>query len=254
MLSQPRIQIRDLRITLSDRVVLNGVDLDVHDGENLVLLGTSGSGKTVLLRCILGLLEPDGGSIRIDSQETMNLGERARNALLRRVGVLFQRNALFDSLTVWENVAFGLIEARGMPRGRAKAVALARLADVGLDIATAELLPVELSGGMQKRVALARALAADPEFLFLDNPVAGLDPMLTQGIDDLIVERMCALGATAISITQDAQSVHRIADRVAMLWQGRIVWAGPAASVGKSGNPYVDQLIHGRIEGPISER
>jgi phospholipid/cholesterol/gamma-HCH transport system ATP-binding protein len=250
-LSQPRIEIRGLRLAFGAQVVLDGIDLDVHERENLVLMGTSGSGKTVLLRCILGLLEPDMGSIRIDGQETTDLSERARNALLLKTGVLFQRNALFDSLTAWENVAFGLIEPRRMPRGRAKEVALSKLAEVGLDADTAELLPAELSGGMQKRVALARALAADPEFLFLDNPVAGLDPVLTHGIDHLIAERVSALGATAISITQDADSVRRIADRVAMLWQGRIVWTGLAAAIDNSGNPFVDQLVHGRIEGPI---
>lgn len=254
MLSEPRIQIRDLRLAFGLQVVLDGVDLDVHGGENLALLGTSGSGKTVLLRCILGLLEPEGGSIRIDGQETVGLGGRARDAFLRKTGVLFQRNALFDSLTVWENVAFPLTEARRMPRSRAKEVALAKLAEVGLDAAAAELLPAELSGGMQKRVAFARAIAADPEFLFLDNPVAGLDPMLTHGIDDLIAERMGALGATAILITQDADSVRRVADRAAMLWKGRIVWAGTAAVIDASGNPYVDQLIHGRIDGPIRPR
>ena len=248
---RPRIQIRDLRLAFGAQVVLDGVDLDVYGGENLVLMGTSGSGKTVLLRCVLGLLEPDAGSIQIDGQETVGLGERARDAILRRTGVLFQRNALFDSLAVWENVAFPLTEARRVPRPRAKEIALAKLAGVGLDAAAAELSPAELSGGMQKRVAFARAIAADPEFLFLDNPVAGLDPMLTQGIDDLIVERVRASGATAISITQDADSVRRIADRVAMLWAGRIVWTGPAASVDDSGDPFVDQLIHGRIEGPI---
>ena len=251
MPSEPRIQIQGLRLAFGDQVVLDGVDLDIQGGENLVLMGISGSGKTVLFRCILGLLEPDAGSIRIDGKETVGLDGRARDEVLRRTGVLFQRNALFDSMTVWENVAFPLIAARRMPHGQAKQAAVAKLAEVGLDAAVAELSPAELSGGMQKRVALARAIAADPEFLLLDNPVAGLDPMLTRGIDDLIIERVRALGATAISITQDAESVRRIADQVAMLWNGRIVWAGPAATIDASGNPYVDQLIHGRTEGPI---
>ena len=249
--SHARIAIRGLRVSFGKTTVLDGVDLDVGAGENLVLLGTSGSGKTVLLRCIIGLLQPDSGSIRIDGQETTTLGVRARDALMSRVGVLFQRNALFDSLMVWENVVFGLIQRGQLPRAAARAVALEKLVAVGLDETAADLSPAELSGGMQKRVALARALAPDPEFLFLDDPVAGLDPMLTHDMDDLIAERVRTLGATGISITQDVGSARRIADRVAMLWQGRIVWAGPADQLDVSGNPFVDQFVQGRISGPI---
>ena len=249
--SRPRLEIRGVRLSFGASIVLDGVDLDVRGGENLVLIGTSGSGKTVLLRCILGLLQPDSGSIRIDGQETTTLGGRARDALMRRIGVLFQRNALFDSLTVWENVVFGLMQTGQMPRAAARALALDKLASVGLDETAADLSPAELSGGMQKRVALARAIASNPEFLLLDDPVAGLDPMLTQDIDDLIVERVRTLGATGLSITQDVGSIRRIADRVAMLWQGRIVWTGPADRIDESGNPFVDQFVHGRIAGPI---
>lgn len=246
-----RLEIRGVRLSFGASMVLDGVDLDVLEGENLVLIGTSGSGKTVLLRCILGLLQPDSGSIRIDGQETTTIGGRARDALMQRVGVLFQRNALFDSLTVWENVVFGLMQRGQMPRARARALALDKLAAVGLDETAADLSPAELSGGMQKRVALARAIASNPEFLFLDDPVAGLDPMLTHGIDDLIAERVRILGTTGLSITQDVGSIRRIASRVAMLWQGRIVWTGPADRIDESGSPFVDQLVHGRIAGPI---
>ncbi len=246
-----RIEIRDLRVSFGGTTVLDGVDLDVGAGENLVLIGTSGSGKTVLLRCVVGLLQPDSGSIRIDGQETTTLGAHARDALMRRVGVLFQRNALFDSLMVWENVVFGLMQRGQLPRAAARAMALEQLAAVGLDETAADLSPAELSGGMQKRVALARALAASPEFLFLDDPVAGLDPMLTQGIDDLIAERVRTQGTTGLSITQDVGSIRRIASRVAMLWQGRIIWTGPADQIDESGNPFVDQFVHGRIAGPI---
>ena len=249
--SPARITVRDLRVSFGETMVLDRVNLDVNAGENLVLIGTSGSGKTVLLRCIIGLLQPDSGSIRIDGQETTKLGARARDALMSRVGVLFQRNALFDSLTVWENVVFGLMQRGQMSRVSARALAIGKLAEVGLDETAADLSPADLSGGMQKRVALARALAANPEFLFLDDPVAGLDPMLTHEMDDLIVDRVRTLGATGLSITQDVGSVRRIADRVAMLWQGRIVWTGPADQLDVSGNPFVDQFVHGRVSGPI---
>ena len=241
--SPARITVRDLRVSFGETMVLDRVNLDVNAGENLVLIGTSGSGKTVLLRCIIGLLQPDSGSIRIDGQETTKLGAQARDALMSRVGVLFQRNALFDSLMVWENVVFGLMQRGQMSRVSARALAIGKLAEVGLDETAADLSPADLSGGMQKRVALARALAANPEFLFLDDPVAGLD--------DLIVDRVRMLGATGLSITQDVGSVRRIADRVAMLWQGRIVWTGPADQLDVSGNPFVDQFVHGRVSGPI---
>lgn len=245
------IEIRGVRLSFGASMVLDGVDLDVRAGENLVLIGTSGSGKTVLLRSILGLSQPDSGSIRIDGQEMTTLRGSKRSALLRRIGVVFQRNALFDSLTVWENVVFSLLQSGPMPRATARALALVKLATVGLDETAADLSPAELSGGMQKRVALARAIASDPEFLLLDDPVAGLDPMLTHDIDDLIVERVRALGTTTLSITQDVGSIRRIADRVAMLWQGRIIWTGPANRIDESGDPFVDQFVHGRIAGPI---
>lgn len=249
--SRARIEIRGLHLSFGESMVLDGVDLDVGAGENLVLIGTSGSGKTVLLRCIVGLLQPDSGSIRIDGQETTTLGTRARDALMRRVGVLFQRNALFDSLTAWENVVFGLMQRGQVPRAAARALAIDKLATVGLDETAADLSPAELSGGMQKRVALARALASSPEFLFLDDPVAGLDPMLTHEIDAIIAERVRTQGTTGLSITQDIGSIRRIANRVEMLWQGRIVWTGPADRIHESGNPFVDQFVHGRVTGPI---
>ena len=197
--SRTRIAIRELCVSFGENRVLDGIDLDVGAGENLVLIGTSGSGKTVLLRCIIGLLQPDSGSIWIYGEETTTLGARARDTLMSRVGVLFQRNALFDSLMVWENVVFGLTQKGQIPRAEARALAIEKLAEVGLDETAADLSPAELSGGMQNRVALARALAANPEFLFLDDPVAGLDPMLTHEMDDLIAERVRTLGATGLS-------------------------------------------------------
>jgi phospholipid/cholesterol/gamma-HCH transport system ATP-binding protein len=231
--------------------VLAGIDIAVAPAESLVIIGGSGTGKSVLIKCILGLLAPDAGSVRIDGEEISGLGSRAREQRMRKFGMLFQGGALFDSLSVWENVAFGLIEGRGMRRPRAREIALEKLAAVGLGPEVAVLRPAELSGGMQKRVALARAIAAEPEILFFDEPTTGLDPIMADVINRLIVQCVRGLGATAVSITHDMVSTRKIADRVAMLHQGRIVWHGLAATIDDSGNPFVDQFVHGREEGPI---
>jgi phospholipid/cholesterol/gamma-HCH transport system ATP-binding protein len=231
--------------------VLDGVDIDCATGESLVIIGGSGTGKSVLVKCILGLLRPEEGSIRIDGVETVGLRRAARERLMEKFGMLFQGSALFDSLRVWENVAFGLIQGRGVERQAAKKIALVKLALVGLGPEVAELRPAELSGGMQKRVALARAIAAEPEIIFFDEPTTGLDPIMGDVINDLIVKCVRDVGTTAVSITHDMVSAHKIADRIAMLHGGRIVWNGPAAEIDRSGNPYVDQFIHGRAEGPI---
>jgi phospholipid/cholesterol/gamma-HCH transport system ATP-binding protein len=231
--------------------VLDGLDLDCAAGESLVIIGGSGTAKSVLLKCILGLLRPDAGAIRIDGEESVGLGGIARERLMLKFGMLFQGGALFDSLRVWENVAFGLIHARGMERQTAREIAFAKLAAVGLGEEVAGLYPAELSGGMQKRVALARAIAAEPEILFFDEPTTGLDPIMSGVINQLIGQCVRDLGATAISITHDLVSARRIADRIAMLHQGRIVWHGPPADLDHSGNPVVDQFVNGRPEGPI---
>jgi phospholipid/cholesterol/gamma-HCH transport system ATP-binding protein len=231
--------------------VLDGIDIDCARGESLVVIGGSGTGKSVLVKCILGLLHPDAGSIAIDGAETVRLRRAARERLLQKFGVLFQGSALFDSLRVWENVAFGLIQGRGMERRAAREIASAKLAAVGLGRDVGELRPAELSGGMQKRVALARAVAADPEIIFFDEPTTGLDPIMADVINDLILKCVRELGATAVSITHDMVSARKIADRIAMLHKGRIVWHGPAAEIDRSGSPFVDQFINGRAEGPI---
>jgi phospholipid/cholesterol/gamma-HCH transport system ATP-binding protein len=231
--------------------VLAGVDLEVGAGQSVVIIGGSGSGKSVTLKCILGLVRPDGGRIEIDGQDVTRLGNSDREALLRRFGMLFQGAALFDSLKVWENVAFGLIQGQGMDRARARDVAMAKLGAVGLGADVGELYPAELSGGMQKRVALARAIAADPEIIFFDEPTTGLDPIMGDVINGLIKTCVRDLGATALSITHDMASVRRIADRVAMIYDGRIIWNGPVEEIDRSGNAHVDQFIHGRAEGPI---
>lgn len=247
----PKIRIRGLYKSFGSNRVLQGIDLDIAARESVVIIGGSGSGKSVLLKCILGLIEPDAGSVEIDGEETVGMTGRDRDRIMAKFGMLFQGAALFDSLPVWENVAFGLIQGHGRSRAEAKPMALEKLAMVGLGSDVADLLPAELSGGMMKRVALARAIATEPEIVFFDEPTTGLDPIMADVINDLIVHVREALGITTVSITHDMASVRKIADKVAMLHQGRLVWTGPIAEIDHSGNPYVDQFIHGRAEGPI---
>jgi len=251
-IAAPKISVRGLRKSFGPKLVLDGVDLDIGERESVVVIGGSGTGKSVMLKCILGLIEPDAGSIKIDGQEVTGLSTGEREKLMRKFGMLFQGGALFDSLPVWENVAFGLIQGRGIGRAEAKKVALQKLAAVGLGPDVAELKPAELSGGMQKRVALARAIAAEPEIIFFDEPTTGLDPIMADVINDLIVKCVKELGATAVSITHDMASTRKIADRVAMIYGGKIIWSGPKSAIDASGNQYVDQFIHGRGTGPIA--
>jgi phospholipid/cholesterol/gamma-HCH transport system ATP-binding protein len=246
-----KIAVSGLKKSFGRKRVLDGVEIEVAAGESLVIIGGSGVGKSVLIKCILGLMHPDSGSIRIDGIETSGGGRGARETMMRRFGMLFQGSALFDSLSVWENVAFGLIQGRGMPRQQAHEIALGKLAAVGLGPEVGELRPSELSGGMQKRVALARAIAAEPEILFFDEPTTGLDPIMADVINRLIIDLVRGLGVTAVSITHDLTSARKIADRIAMLHKGRIIWQGPTAEIDKTDNPFVDQFVHGRAEGPI---
>ena len=247
----PKIALAGVEKSFGRKRVLDGIELAVAAGESLVIIGGSGTGKSVLIKCVLGLMRADAGSIRIDGEETVGLRRRGRERLMHKFGMLFQGSALFDSLRVWENVAFGLVQGRGMARAEAREIALQKLAAVGLGPEVAMLSPAELSGGMQKRVALARAIAAEPEIIFFDEPTTGLDPIMADVINRLIVEIVRELGATTISITHDMTSARRIADRIAMLHKGRIVWQGPAAEIEQTDNPYVDQFVHGRAEGPI---
>ena len=247
----PKISLRGVRKAFGPKVVLDGIDLDVARGESVVIIGGSGTGKSVLLKCILGILQPDAGTIRIDGQDTTHARGEAREAMMRKFGMLFQGAALFDSLPVWENVAFGLIQGQRMGRREAKERAVATLGAVGLNPEVADLFPAELSGGMQKRVGLARAIATRPEVIFFDEPTTGLDPIMADVINDLIVKCVRDLGATAVSITHDMASARKIADRVAMLYKGRLIWVGPVAEIDRSGNPYVEQFINGRADGPI---
>ncbi|MFN7190289.1 MAG: ABC transporter ATP-binding protein [Rhodospirillales bacterium] len=251
MADTPKIEIRGLKKRFGSKVVLDGLDLDVGDGESVVIIGGSGTGKSVLLKCILGLLDPEAGSIKVDGQEVIGLSTREREQVNRKFGMLFQSAALFDSLSVWENVAFGLISAQGKSKKDAKPIAIEKLAQVGLPPQVGELQPSELSGGMRKRVGLARAIATQPEIIFFDEPTTGLDPIMSDVINDLIVDCVHRLGASALSITHDMASARKIAHRIAMLYQGKIIWQGPVGDIDRSGNAHVDQFIHGRADGPI---
>ena len=247
----PKIALSGVKKRFGDKVVLDGIDLTVGHAESLVVIGGSGTGKSVMLKCILGLLRPEAGSILVDGVETVTKARGERETLLRKFGMLFQGGALFDSQKVWENVAFGLVQGRAMSRKDAKEIALTKLAAVGLSPDVGELSPAELSGGMQKRVALARAIATEPEIIFFDEPTTGLDPIMADVINELIVKCVKELGATALSITHDMASARKIADRIAMIYQGKIIWHGKREDIDHSGNAHVDQFINGRAEGPI---
>jgi phospholipid/cholesterol/gamma-HCH transport system ATP-binding protein len=247
----PKLRLVGVTKSFGPKRVLDGVDLTVPAGQSLVILGGSGSGKSVTVKCVLGLITPDAGRIEIDGREVTTLSRRARRAVLDRCGMLFQNGALFDSLLVWENVCFKLLAQRRLARAAARDRAAEVLAQVGLAGSVGDLYPAELSGGMQKRVALARAVAAEPELIFFDEPTTGLDPIMGAVIDGLIVDVVKRLGATAVSITHDMASARRIGDTAAMIHQGRIVWTGPASTLGNTGNAMVDQFARGEREGPI---
>lgn len=251
MQQQAKIKVRGLHKAFGHKVVLNGVDLDIMPEESLVVIGGSGTGKSVLIKCIQGLLVPDSGSIKIDGREVVGVSRREAEEMHLKMGMLFQGGALFDSLKVWENVAFGLIENQKMPRREAKTVAIEVLRQVGLGGEVADLYPSELSGGMQKRVGLARAIATKPEIIFFDEPTTGLDPIMSDVINDLIIGSVKKLGASALTITHDMASARKIADKIAMLYQGKIIWQGTVKEMDETDNPYVRQFINGCSDGPI---
>jgi len=251
MSKSSKISLKNVSKSFGHKHVLSDLSLDIAEGESLVVIGGSGTGKSVMLKCILGLLEPDHGEIYIDGQQVVGLSAAKREAALRKTGMLFQYAALFDSLPVWENVAFGLIQAHGMARNDAKDVAIEKLALVGLDSGMANRNPSSLSMGMQKRVGLARAIATNPEIIFFDEPTTGLDPIMGDVIDNLIRDCTRHLGATTLTISHDMESAQKIADRIALIYKGSVVWVGAADDIDHCGNPYVEQFVTGNIEGPI---
>jgi len=248
----PKLELRGLVKRFEGREVLGGVDVAVQPGRSLVIIGGSGQGKSVTIKIAAGLMQPDAGQVLYDGQDMTGLDRRGRQALARRYGMLFQGAALFDSLAVWHNVAFRLINADHVPRKEARERAVEALSRVGLSPDVANLYPSEISGGMQKRVGLARAVIANPEVIFFDEPTTGLDPINADVINNLIVEQVKRLGCTAVSITHDMASARKIGDEIAMLHAGQIVWRGPASEIDRSDNPYVDQFINGRATGPIT--
>jgi phospholipid/cholesterol/gamma-HCH transport system ATP-binding protein len=251
MNGKTKIELKGVKKRFGSKVVLDGLDLSVGEGESVVIIGGSGSGKSVTIKCVLGIIRPDAGTVMVDGQDVTHISGSKRDLFLRKFGMLFQGAALFDSLPVWENVAFGLIQGRGLGRTEARKIAVEKLAKVGLGAEVANLSPSELSGGMQKRVGLARAIAADPEIIFFDEPTTGLDPIMGDVINDLIHSTVRDLGVTAVSITHDMASARKISDRIAMLYKGKIIWQGPTKDIDRSGNLYVEQFIKGSAEGPI---
>ena len=254
MTATPKIKLTNVHKRFGRKVVLDGVNLEVAPGESLVIIGGSGSGKSVAIKSILGLITPDSGTIKVDGQDVTNLSFRQRAPMLQTVGMLFQGGALFDSLPVWRNITFGARErGQHLNAEQARELAIDKLEAVGLLPECADLLPSELSGGMQKRVGLARAIAANPDIIFFDEPTTGLDPIMADVINDLIVSCVKKLGSTTVTITHDMASARKIASRIAMIYQGKIIWDGPVSAIDNSGNPYVDQFVHGRASGPITD-
>ena len=250
----PKIKLTNVHKRFGSKVVLDGVNLEVAAGESLVIIGGSGTGKSVTIKSILGLIKPDEGTIEVDGVDITHMNFRERAPMLQKVGMLFQGGALFDSLPVWKNITFGSRErGQNLTAETAHELAVDKLEAVGLMPEVADLLPSELSGGMQKRVGLARAIAANPEIIFFDEPTTGLDPIMADVINELIVSCVKKLGSTAVTITHDMASARKIASRIAMIYKGKIIWDGPVSKIDSSGNPYVEQFVHGRATGPITD-
>ncbi|MAU87494.1 MAG: ABC transporter ATP-binding protein [Alphaproteobacteria bacterium] len=244
------IKIKELSKSFGNKKVLDELNLEVEKNTSMVIIGGSGTGKSVLIKSILGLLKPDNGEIYYDG---FLLNEKSRKEIdfHSRIGMLFQGAALFDSLPVWENITFGIEKSRSLKNSDWKDLAADKLKKVGLDPSVIYLYPSELSGGMQKRVALARAIARDPELLFFDEPTTGLDPIMADIINNLINEVIREVGATAITITHDMESARKIANNISMLYKGKVIWTGKASEIDNSDNKYLDQFIKGKSVGPI---
>jgi phospholipid/cholesterol/gamma-HCH transport system ATP-binding protein len=252
-MSQPIISVKNLYKSFGDNHVLRGISLDLGAQESLGIIGGSGTGKSVLIKCILGLIEPDEGEILINGENMVGARSAKRQQLIQSFGMLFQGGALFDSLPVWHNIAFGLIHGQNMDKAKARKIAMEKLEAVDLDLKVADIFPAELSGGMQKRVALARAIATNPKVIFFDEPTTGLDPIVSATINDLIRRCVKDIGASAMSITHDMHSLRIIADRVGLLFQGDLIWKGTIKEMDKTKNPYVHQFINGLPNGPFTD-
>jgi len=246
-----KIEIKNLTKNFADKEVLCGINLAVKKGESLVILGGSGSGKSVLIKTIASLMLPTSGSIKIDGEEILTLSSQGKDRMMEKIGFLFQGGALFDSLPIWQNISFRLLNHKKIAKKEAREIAITKLKSVGLSEKVADLFPSELSGGMQKRASLARAIATNPEIIFFDEPTTGLDPIMADVINDLIISNSKKLGATTVTITHDMHSARKIADKIAMLYEGKIIWFGDVKEMDSSNNAYLDQFINGRAEGPI---
>ena len=251
-MTTPKIELAGVTKSFDGNQILRGIDVSVEAQESLCIIGTSGCGKSVSLKCLLGLIVADGGSIKIDGQEILGANRKKLEAVRRRFGMTFQFGALFDSLPIWQNVTFRLVQSQKMSRDDARHIARDTITQLGLASHVIDQYPAELSGGMQKRVALARAIADKPEILLFDEPTSGLDPITGGVIDSLIVDAVKRLGATAITISHDMASVRRIADKVAMIHNGVIIWCGPVSEMDDSGVPEVHQFVHGLADGPLT--
>ncbi|MCR9214513.1 MAG: ATP-binding cassette domain-containing protein [Proteobacteria bacterium] len=249
--SKSKIIVKDLVKSFDGVRILNGVNLEVTSGEIMTIIGPSGAGKTLTLKCILGLIKPDSGSILLDGEEVTELSDRERTEFFKKFGILFQRSGLFDGLPVWENIGFRLLQQKGAKKKAVRAMALEKLAAVGLSPDIADLFPAELSGGMQKRVGFARAIAGGPPILFLDEPTAGLDPIMSNVINDQIFNNVRELGSTVMAITSNLLTARIISDHIAMMHEGQIVWTGKVQEAVTTDNPYVSQFWNKRKDGPI---
>ena len=250
--AQPKIEMQNVTKAFGDNQVLRDVSLSVDAEESLAIIGTSGCGKSVTLKCLLGLLRADSGSIRVDGKELIHATRADFESVRRRFGMTFQFGALFDSLPIWENVTFRLRQRQRLSKTESRDIAAETITQLGLAAHVIDQYPAELSGGMQKRVALARAIADKPEVLLFDEPTSGLDPITGGVIDRLIIDSVRRLGATAITISHDMASVRRIADKVAMVHNGTIIWCGPASEMDDTGIAEVDQFVHGHADGPLT--
>lgn len=247
----PAIEISSVNIRFDGEDVLSDVSLRIDAGQSLVVIGPSGCGKTVLLKTIIGVYEPSDGQITVDGQPVTGMRGADREAVNRRFGMLFQKSGLFDSLTVWENIAFRVLQESELSRKQARDIAIEKLALVGLDAREADLYPVDLSGGMQKRVGIARAIATDPDVLLLDEPTAGLDPISSNMINDMILDVVGRLGVTVLSVNSDMSGAVKTADTAAMLYGGQIIWLGPTSDMHSVDNAHVSQFVNSHAEGPI---